>query len=424
MITHSPAIPGRRPVPRQIHVGIALAAMAVALTCVLLAIAITNYVRHGDGIGGDFLTDYAGGRLVRTGDGWLLYDLDTQERVQREVSPAGSADDVNPFVAPPLVAFAFAPISALPYRMAHVVFTALNLAALAGAVVLLKRELAGVEPRLRNTLLLAFAFSMPAVTDISWGQIDLVIVYAALLGWRCLTADREVLAGVAFSLLAFKPHFALGIILLLAVQRRWTALATLGAIAVPLLALPALLLGPEALRDYLGLITGATKLPAYIDTQPQHMANWRGLVTGLVGRDEPLLWMPGAAIIVLAALALAARASKREPFSARAYALAIMLPLLVSPHVHMQSMMVLFVSIGLLVKHGGVRDLALPRGWRLDGAAVLLYLLAALFVGWFLTANDISVMVLITGAGFAWVATTPLATVAISVQDRPLARAA
>jgi hypothetical protein len=424
MIAATPAL-DTNPASRQFRWAAGAAALAVALSAVLLATAIASYVRTGDGIGGDFLTDYAGGYLVRTGAGERLYDLEAQEAAQRDLSPGGADDDVNPFVAPPIVAWAFAPLSAVPYRAAHVIFTVANIIALAGAALLLRRELADAPSRLRNALLAAFALSMPAITNLSWGQIDLVLVYAALLGWRFLREDRDVLAGAALSLALLKPHFVVGFVLLLIVQRRWVSLATMATMALPVLVLPAIALGPEALRDYAGLVTGATHMPPSIDTQPQHMANWRGFVTGLVNRDDAAFWLPGAAIVAIGALALAVWVWLREPRSARSFALACALPLLLSPHVHMQSMMVLFVALGLMAQ-SGVRDISLGGGRRLDGAAAALWLLAALFAGWFLTANEISVMVFLSGGVFAWCALgrTPTLQTASADDSLRLAEAA
>ena len=384
-----------------------LAVVVVALTGTLLVSAVVAYVRTGDGIGGDFLTDYAGGHLVRTGDGDSLYDIEAQERVQKELSPAGSDDDVNPFVLPPAAAWIFAPMSALPYRSAHVLFTAINLAALAGVLWLFNDELRGVAGRLRAAFLVSFALSMPAITDISWGQIDLLLVASALLGWRFLRTGHDVLAGCALSLAVLKPHFLIGIVLLLVLQRRWATLLPLAGIGFVVLVPPSLALGTAALGDYVSLVLGRTALPEHIDAQPQHMANWRGLMTSLTGSDEGWVWIPGALLVGVVALAVCMHEWVRDAVSPRSYALACVLPLLLSPHVHMQSMMLLFVAIAVMVQ-AGMRTVPLPGRVQLDAAAALLILQALLFVGWFLTANDIALMVIITGAVFCWTAFAPV----------------
>jgi hypothetical protein len=385
-----------------------LVALVLLLTATMMAVAVTRFVRTGDGVGGDFLTDYAGGYLVRTGDRTELYDFERQERAQRDLSPAGDADTVNPFVATPAVAWLFAPASALPYRLALALFTVCNLGALIGAAILLRRELAGASEALQLAIPLAFACSMPAITNLSWGQIDLVVVYAGLLGWRFLRADRDVLAGLALSLALLKPHFLVGFVGLLIVQRRWQTLAVLAGMSVPGLVLPALLLGTNAIADYVRLLVGITELPAYIDTQPQHMANWRGLVTGLLGRDDARYWIPGMAILGAGTLTVAIREWRRDQRSVRAYALAMLLPLLLSPHIHMQSMMLLFVAGALLLAHHQSEEVPLLGDRQVDGVVASFALVVVLFVGWFLTANNLSVMVFVTLTVFAWCASVSL----------------
>jgi alpha-1,2-mannosyltransferase len=397
-----------------------VAGLVVALTAALLATAIVAYVRTGDGVGGDFLTDYAGGYLVRTGDGESLYDIAVQQRVQETHSPAGTDDDVNPFVLPPAAAWLFAPLSALPYRPAHILFTLINLVALAGTLLLFRAELQSAPDRLRTTFLVAFALSMPAVTNISWGQIDLLLVLAMLLGWRALRTGHESVAALAFGLALFKPHFLLGVVLLLVLQRRWATLVPLAALAVGILVVPALLIGGDALRDYVSLVVGRTELPAYIDAQPQHMANWRGLVTSLTGRDDVWFWAPGALLLAAAALALCGRVWRDGPTSARSYAVAVVLPLLISPHVHMQSMMLLFVGIAVMIR-AGAREVRLPGGRAIDGSSALLLLLVVLFIGWFLTANDLAVMVGISVAVLCWAALTPIGSRFVDDETLPLA---
>ncbi len=405
----------------QLRIAMATAVFTVLITALLLSAAIANYVRTGDGVGGDFLTDYAAGYLVRTSDGDRLYDLNTQAATEIAVSPAGENARLNPFVLPPAAAWIFAPLSLLPFRVAHMLFTATNLVALLGAVLLLRREMEGVAAPVRNALLLVFVFSMPVVTNISWGQIDLLLVYAALLGWRCLRSDREVLAGAAFSLALMKPHFLVGILILMVLQRRWKTLGTLAAIGGITLVPAALALGNGALTDYGRLVLGITKMPAEIDAQPHRMANWRGFVVSMSNRDELLLWLPGAALLGSLAMWLSAKEWRRDACSPRSYALAVTLPLLLSPHVHMQSMMLLFVAIALVLPSLPAR-LPVARGWSIEVSAALLLLVPVLFVGYFLTATVLAVMFAVNAAVFVWCALAPREPVAAPAEvSLPLA---
>ncbi|HXK33338.1 MAG TPA: hypothetical protein VNM91_04900, partial [Dehalococcoidia bacterium] len=125
-----PPFASPQPVAPATRVGLpalplALAGVALLLTALMLGTAAYRYATTGNGIGGDFLTDYAGGYIVRTGDGGRLYDLTLQETTERAVSPAEdpAAENVNPFVLPPVAAWLFAPLTLLPFRAAHLLFS-------------------------------------------------------------------------------------------------------------------------------------------------------------------------------------------------------------------------------------------------------------------------------------------------------------
>ena len=402
----------------------ALAGLAVALTCVLLAAAVVNYVRDGDGIGGDFLANYTGGVLARR-DSEHLYDLQAQAATQIEASPAGDQEkDLLPFVLPPFAALAFAPLAALPYQVALSVFAAINLVLLACFAALLRSELAPVAGRVRTTVLACALCSIPVVITLSWGQVDLLVVLALLLGWRLLRVDRDVAAGAALSLALVKPHFLIGVALLLLWQHRWQTLAMLSALALAAFAIPVAVMGPGVTADYSALVVGIRDMPATMDVRPEVMANWRGLVASMAGRDSLALWAPGALLIGSAALLACARRWRADAASPRAYALASILPLLLSPHVHMESTVLLFVALTLMIGPAGARELRLPWRRRLDAELSVLYLVPVLFIGWFLTANGLAVMVFITGGVFAWSALTPLSAAEAAGAREPLALAA
>jgi len=414
----------RRFTPDQLTAVRLLAGLTVLVTCVLLTVAVTNYVREGDGVGGDFLANYTGGVLARR-DSDHLYDLQAQAATQIDVSPSGAQDDdLLPFVLPPFAALAFAPLSALSYQVALAIFAAVNLVLLACFGALLHRELAPVAGRLRTTVLACTLCSIPVVVTLSWGQVDLIVAIALLLGWQLLRTNRDVAAGAVLSLALVKPHFLLGVVLLLLWQHRWRTLATLGAIGLAAFAAPLAVMGPGVTIDYAGLITGVRDMPATMDVRPEVMANWRGLIASIAGRDSLVYWAPGALAVGAGALYVSARRWREGASSPRAYALASILPLLVSPHVHMESMLLLFVAIALMIGGAGARELALPGRRRLDAELVLLYLVPVLFMGWFLTANGLAVMVFVTVGVFAWCALTRLPAVETAGASEPVALAA
>jgi alpha-1,2-mannosyltransferase len=399
----------------------AAAAIAIALTVALLATAVAGYVRTGNGIGGDFLANYTGGALVRREAG-RLYDLDAQALTQIDASPAGEEEDLLPFVLPPFAALAFAPVSLLPYQTALTAFGALNLILLGTLALLLRRELRSLEPRPRAAFLAGALGSIPFVVTLSWGQIDFVVAIGLLLGWRLLRARRDLAAGAALSLALVKPQLLLGVVALLIWQRRWRPLAALGGIAFVAGAGPMVILGPGATFDYAALILGITGMPATMDVRPEVMANWRGLTTSIVGRDSVALWAPGALVVGTLAAAAAAKAWREDAGAPRAYAFAVMLPLLISPHLHMASLVLLFTGLAIAAGSAPGIALALPGRRALGADLLALWLVPVLFTGWFLTANGLAVMVFVSAGVFAWYALTPAEIApAQAVEPRALA---
>src|SRR5687767_5363168 len=118
-------------------------------------------------LGHDFLPFYTAGTMVREGRPHDLYDLAAIKAAEYETarqSHLDLGDALGPFWNPPFYALPFAPLSALPYRHALAVWWSINLAALAGAIVLLCRMLP----------------TPPARSDWrTWGLVSLLILVSA-----------------------------------------------------------------------------------------------------------------------------------------------------------------------------------------------------------------------------------------------------
>jgi hypothetical protein len=396
----------RYPRPTGLRPSAALAAaaaaalLALALTAALAAVSVVRLLTGGDGAGGDFASIYAAGRMIVSGDGALLYHAAAQESLQQSLYP-GHLAHYNPYVLPAFVAWLMAPLAKMDFGVAFAVWAAINLALLVVAVRALAAWLAPVPAMPRRALLAVFVCSMPVVANALFGQVDLFVFAGVLFGWLLLERDRPVAAGFALSLALCKPHLLAGIVLLLLVQRRWRPLLVLAAVALPLLVLPALLLGPGVLLDNVAALISFPGSNAADAVNAGVMPNWRGFVVSLSGRNDAWLWLPGAALIAAAAMALALRrwlADGAARLAPQSYALAVLLPLLVSPHLHTQSLMLLFVPVALALRarfeHGGDAD-AQARATML-----LLALHAALFALWLSAALGLAPMIFLVAAIF------------------------
>jgi len=158
---------------------------------------------------GDFTEFYAAGKLAGTGQ---LYNLD---RIQEIESRYGQIQ--IPFGRLPFYAVMFKPLAALPYNLARSAWLILNVIALAGFAMLWPVQH-------RDRLLISLCWCCPAALLLSMGQDTALFLFFITLGFRLLQSNRQLAAGLVFSLCAAKFHLALGIPVFLLAQRRWITL--------------------------------------------------------------------------------------------------------------------------------------------------------------------------------------------------------
>lgn len=325
----------------------AAAAIAAAGSIAIFATVLQHIATNAYGATGDFLSFYAAGFLVRTGHGAHLYEPAAIEATQRHLYPGGF-DEAIGYPLPVFVAWLFAPLSRLPFTAAFFLYMSLMACLLGGLLWLLARELKGLPPRIRWLFLVCAAFAMPSLATIVFGQVDLVALAGLLGGYLLLRADRRVLAGLTLCLVLVKPHFLIGVALLLLLRRDWRTLGTLACAGVPLLIVPALLTGPSTLLD------NVKELATYgsggkLAVNAQFMANWRGFIVSATNSNRLLYWAPGFAVIAVGAIAVAL-ARWRDGSLERDYSIAVLLPLLVSPHLHTQNLVLVLLPAALALR--------------------------------------------------------------------------
>jgi hypothetical protein len=244
---------------------------------------------------------------------------------------------------------------------------------------------------------------MPAFTTIVFGQLDFIALAGLLGGYLALRARRPRLAGVALCLVLVKPHFIAGVGLLLVLRGEWRSVRTLAVLGAPLLIVPALIMGPETLLGAFRLLGSYPGAGSNMSVNPEMMSNWRGFVVSATNRNEMLYWLPGLVLIAIGALWLAVprwRASGAGPSFDRAYSLAVLLPLLVSPHLHTQSLVLMLLPATLWLR--GALETTASQERQHAHLAVMLAAYAALFFLPFLAIQGLSLTVfLVLGAYWA-----------------------
>jgi hypothetical protein len=326
---------------------IAALAMAAVFGAVFARIISTAH-----GATGDYIAFYSAGWLVRSADGAALYDPAVIEAAERALYP-GTFDEPFGFVMPVFVAWAFAPLSMLPYTVSYLAWVAINCALLASLILLVDRYvLAGLPGNIRLLFLGAAACSMPAIATIAFGQVDFVILTGLVLGYLLLRAERPWLAGIALCLVFVKPHFLAGVLLLLLAMREWRPLLVLAAGGVSLLVLPALATTPDVLVENVRVLAAFPGQQDDMSVNAPVMANWRGFIVSLTNSGNVWFWAPGLLAIAAAATAIAwpLLSAARSASLDRAYSLAMLLPILVSPHLHTQSLSLLLLPGALALR--------------------------------------------------------------------------
>lgn len=319
--------------------------LGAAVVHVLAASIVLGTVARGDAIG-DWVSFYAAGTMARTGDARYLYDPSVRDAVQRALF--GEGVRTIAFPQPAFFAYAVAPLSNVSFAASFFAWLSLNLGVTALLARAAWRHLAGVARGPRTAIVLCAAISTPVVDTLLLGQLDMLVLAGVVGCYALMQRERRFAAGAALSLTLLKPQVTAAGVLLLLVKREWRVLTGFAWEGAVLLLVPAVLLGPQILVDQARLIAS---MPGEANGQAVMagmMVNVRGAIVSVTGISTSWVWAPPFAAIAVACLWVGVRAwRERTALDARSWAIALALPLLCSPHVHLQTM-VLLLGAGVL----------------------------------------------------------------------------
>ncbi len=331
-------------------IGLGSAAMIAALGMAAVYGAVLRRIAtNAFGATGDFLPFYSAGYMVRTGQVSSLYDPATLELVQRQLYP-GSFDEALGYTLPVFVAWAFAPVSLLPFTASFFLFMGALGTLLAAITYTFRQYLADVPQLPRSVFLGCAAFGMPTIASIVFGQVDLIVLSGLTAGYLLLQNGRPRAAGLALCLMLVKPHMLFGVGLLLLMRREWRTVSTLAVVGIPLLVLPPLLSAPDALIDNVKILASYPGADKELAVNATVMPNWRGFMLSATNGTNMLLWLPGHAVIAVGVVIAAYASWRRHRDLDRTYAIAAILPIIVSPHLHTQSLVLLLLPAAILLR--------------------------------------------------------------------------
>lgn len=290
----------------------AVARCAVAAVCGLLPALIVAYclwwVASPSGHGSDFAT-------FRSAGGAVLHGHSPYPRLSS--LPAHADRQFAPFVYPPVTAFAFAPLSLLPYGLAKLLFALASLGAVALALRLL-----GVRDRWCYGAAFAAA---PVFAAVGLGTISPLLLLGVAAAWRY--RERAVVLALLVAGIVTAKLFLWPLWLWLVRTRRFRAAAISAGVGGFAVAVSWAAIGFAGLRDYpelLRRLSGLTGVHSY------------SLYALGAGRLTPFL--------VVAALAAAALLLRDD---ARLLVAALGVALLATPILWPHYLVLLFVPLAL-----------------------------------------------------------------------------
>jgi len=284
----------------------------------------------------DFIIYYSAGRLPLR----KLYDIDANRELQTTVagSPLPVKGSALPFNHTPVLVPLLHLLVDDDYAASYFRWTTLLWLAALMCALLVYRMTADVA--------LAFAgFGFyPLFIYVLQGHDTIFLLLGVLLGAYLLSLRKDLLAGMALSLTALKPHFAIFLAVPLIVRPK----AFLGffAAAAVLALYSVLLVGKEGVSNFLTLL----KISAggeLFGMRPLAMFNMLGLVERAGMSPEiarPLAWI----IFLLAAISMFVvwkRNALNPPF-----ALTMLLAVFTSPHLHFHDLALLLVVFATLAR--------------------------------------------------------------------------
>jgi alpha-1,2-mannosyltransferase len=243
------------------------------------------------------------------------------------VHPSAAAfEHFDKFVYPPIAAILFAPFAALPSEAARVLMFVAGLAAILGALRILRVE----DWRCYGLAVV----SAPAINTLALGALTSFLLLGAALAWRY--RDNALIAAAATAFTGVLKLFLWPIGVWLLATRRWRASAICASAAL------VLLLGGWAVIDFAGLRSYPATLHLLEQVEAPVSYSLVALL-GLSGGAQTAMTV-AVSLLAVAGVVVAARGAGGDR---RAFALAVVVSLLTTPLVWLHYLLLLFVPIAL-----------------------------------------------------------------------------
>ena len=207
----------------------------------------------GTPIGGDYIAFHTAGRLVLSGHAAELYDHSAVSGVEASLLGGRSPNFYDAYRNPPFFAALFVPLAPLDLLSGFGVYSLLSVVGLGLAVWLLMQETPWLRSRWRGLAVLLAAFP-PLYFGLIDGENATISLLLYVLIYRSLARGQDRAAGAWAALGLFKPQLFFVFPLVFLISRRWRALSAYALVALALLGVSLLMVGPDGFSAWLRIL--------------------------------------------------------------------------------------------------------------------------------------------------------------------------
>jgi hypothetical protein len=226
----------------------------------------------------DFKIFYTAATIVRHGDGRLLYDPQTQYRVQSQFAEHSAVQkDPLPYNHPPYEALIFLPLTFFSFSRAFAVWDLVNLAGLLITVILLRKQFAVLRGVFLWELLFCALAYFPVFANFLQGQDSILQLLLCTIAFGSLKKGNDLNAGCWFALGLFRFQFIVPIVLLIILARRTRVAIGLGLVSLGLAWISFTLVGWEGMFHYPEFVLRGAQAHTFGAVPPELMPNLVGL---------------------------------------------------------------------------------------------------------------------------------------------------
>ncbi len=331
--------------------------------------------------GGDFLQEWVGGTVVRSENRSRLYDLEYFAGLQHDPTLVGFTwpeSQYYPAIYPPFYYLLVSPFAALEYRTAVVLWCILSALALVASAALLLRYYPPASQFFMLGFVLATIF-VPTITCLNIGHKSTFLLLILTATFVLLYHKREGWSGIVFGLVAFKPHLALALWLMMLAKRQWRFV--LGALAtVSTLVLLSIWAGTDLCVDYFNV---CLQTGNYIQTGGYQLTDahclWGAVQNALPGQSVVTVNVVTAIlsifVIGLLAFILKGRFGPKSSGFALQFAAMVLATVLLSPHLYFYDLTITLLPMVLI----WFANRNAPIDYRKHARVVSLLILVTLF---------------------------------------------